>query len=152
MARNLGTGVQIDGMREVRKALRDFEPDVRREFRRDVFKDAADLVASRARAYVPRRTGRLAASYRGSTSGFAGVVRSSLPYANFVYWGGTTGRGHSGSRPGNVRLPKRSFTVNGQTVRAANPAVHIAFDRNKDAVERLVVDGIIRVGRRNGWA
>ena len=152
MAKTVGTGVQIEGMREVKRALRDLGPDIRREFRHGVFKDAAELVAARARPLVPHRSGRLAASYRGTTRGYAGVVTSSVPYAQFIYWGGTTGKGHSRSRPGSVRLPKRTFTVNGQSIRAANPAVHLAFDRNKGAVERLIVDGIIRVGRRHGWA
>lgn len=132
------TQVHIEGLRELKRDLRRLEPQVRAELRTEAFRKAANIVAAEARTLVPVRTGRLRASIKGTTSGFKGVVRSPLPYANVIHWGGTTGRGHSRTRPGSVRV-KGSFFITR------------ALDRKRGQVEDQLLEGIHDVARRNGW-
>lgn len=133
--------VAVEGLPELRRALRGLEnKTVRKSLRDEGFRKAAELVAERARPLAPARSGRLRESIRGTTSGFRGVVRSSLPYANVIQWGGTTGKGH---RPGvggsgSVKVTGSKFVIR-------------AFDANRQQVAALVEAGIYRVAAQQGW-
>jgi HK97 gp10 family phage protein len=88
--------VRIEGLREVRKQLRDFDDKVGRDMLRDAHKQLADRVVELAGPRVPVKTGALAASVRGlgsvsAATGKAGGV--SVPYAAAIHWG-------TGARPG----------------------------------------------------
>lgn len=131
--------LQIEGLRETQRALRRLEPDLRKQFREDAFKRVALVVAREAAVLAPKRTGRLAGSLRGTTSGFKAVVRSPLPYANVIHWGGTTGRGHSRSRPGATRIKRTEFVLR-------------AAEQKREVIEDAFIDGVHEVARRNGWA
>jgi phage gpG-like protein len=86
--------VRVEGLRELRAALRALGPAAGRELR-DGIKDAAELVALQARRDAPRgepgrdpHPGQLAASIRAPKGAQAAVV-SRLPYAGVHEWGGT---------------------------------------------------------------
>lgn len=107
-------------------------PDAVKEVR-GVIKDAAQIVATRAGQRSPRRTGRLAGSFRATTSGDKGVVRSRLPYAGVHEFGGVI-------RPKGAPIQIR-----------ASRMVYGAMDEERDRVAEALGDGIDRAARRNGW-
>jgi phage gpG-like protein len=147
--------LEIQGLPELRKALRQLEPNIRKEFRRETFRRASEFVAKEARPDLPVRSGRLQASLRGTTGGDKAIIRSSLPYSNFIYWGGSVGRGHvpgkRGYWKGAVKLERREFVINGQVVKAAHPAVHLAMARDRQKVIDIFADGVERSAQANGW-
>jgi hypothetical protein len=88
--------VRVEGLREVRKQLKDFDDAVGKDMLRDAHKQLADKVVVLAKPGVPTRTGALAASMRGlgSVSAATGKAGSAaVPYAAAVHWG-------TGPRPG----------------------------------------------------
>lgn len=80
--------VKIDGLSSLRKGLRALDPEIDKEMR-GAFKRAADKVAVTAGALAPRRSGELAHSIRPYATGNRVGIRSDLPYAGVVHWGGT---------------------------------------------------------------
>jgi HK97 gp10 family phage protein len=129
--------VRVDGLQSLRRNLKAVDKDAAKEVQ-VVIRDAAQIVAGRARTLAPRKTGRLAASIRGTTSGASGVVRSPLPYANVQHWGGTTGPGHSRSQRGAVSVRGTRF-------------ISKAFDDTRDQVARKLEDGMADVARRHDF-
>lgn len=80
--------IHIDGGPRLRSALRKAGADMK-QLRNANFR-AAKSVATQARFMAPKRSGKLAASIRGTASQKAGVVkagRKSIPYANPIHWG-----------------------------------------------------------------
>jgi phage gpG-like protein len=124
--------VRVEGLRELRRDARRMEPAVGKELRA-VIKSAAHFVAEEARILAPRKTGKLAASIRATTSGDRGVVRSPLPYAGVQEYGGTI-------RPSGVpiHIKRHEFVAR-------------ALDRQRDKVVDALGDGIERAARHNGW-
>ena len=135
MARDFA--VRVEGLQALRRDLRDLGPDAQKELQ-GALKQAAELVAERARPLAPRKTGALAASIRGTTAGHKGIVRSPLPYAALQHFGGTTGRGHSRGRPGATRVRGTLF-------------ISRALEANQEAVVDVLGDAIEDAARRNGW-
>jgi hypothetical protein len=129
--------VRVEGLKELRKVLKATDRSVNLELGKDL-RVAAGIVAQGASGLAPRQTGALAASYRGGGAGLRAYVRSTLPYAALIEFGGTTGRGHSASRPGATR------------VRAQAP-VRRALEGSQDAVVEAVAHGIDVAARRAGW-
>jgi hypothetical protein len=83
-----GPAVQVDGLRTLRRTLKAAGADL------DDLKAAHAAVAARvvraALPNVPRRSGALAASVRGSGQAGAAVVRAgraAVPYAGPIHWG-----------------------------------------------------------------
>lgn len=89
--------VRVEGLREVRKQLRDFDDKVGKDLLKDAHKALADRVVELAVPRVPvGATGQLKASVRGlgSVSAATGKAGSAaVPYAAGVHWG-------VGPRPG----------------------------------------------------
>lgn len=90
-------GVRVDGAKELRKAIRKAERDDLKKALKAANKDAAEVVAVRARVkYVPVRSGALRSSIRslgsqtvgqvkagrGKTSRYAGVIHFGNPRRN----------------------------------------------------------------------
>jgi hypothetical protein len=124
--------VQVKGLAELRRDLRRLDREMLGEVR-DTLKRGADIIARDAASLAPRRTGALAASYRAFTRGNLAGVRSNLPYAGVVEYGGTI------SPRGVPILFQRSAPV----TRAA--------ERQADSVAREVADGIDKAALRSGW-
>lgn len=129
--------VKIDGLQSLRRNLKAVDKDAAKEVQA-VTRGAAEVVAVRARARAPRKSGRLAASIKATTSGASGVVRSPLPYANVQHWGGTTGPGHTSSTPGSVRVAGSFF-------------IRRAFDDTHVLVGELLAKGMRDVAKRHGF-
>ena len=99
-------------------------PEVLREVR-DVLKDAAGVVALRAKENAPMRTGNLAGSIRAGTAGNTAFVRSRLPQAAVHEYGGAI------YPRGSVVRIKRSAFIG----RAIGETRDEIFDRLGDGVE-----------------
>lgn len=117
--------VGTDGLREFRRDLKRLDPAVARELQTEL-RDAAGKVAAQAALLAPRRTGRLARSYRAFVRLRAAGVRSSLPYAPVIEYGGSI-------QPRGVDiLFKRAEPV----TRAVERQAGMIVDEFGDAVER----------------
>lgn len=80
--------VDIEGMRELRRALKDIEGGV--ADLKSTHKAAAEVVEKRALDLVPRRTGSLAGTLRSTGQARTGVVRAGfarVPYAGPIHFG-----------------------------------------------------------------
>jgi hypothetical protein len=79
--------VRIEGLNELRRALRDMERTAPRELNKAV-KEAMQPVELVASARTPRGdTGNLQASNRITTKGARVVLQNTAPYANTIHWG-----------------------------------------------------------------
>lgn len=113
-------------------------PDAAREMQ-DALKQGARLVAREAAANAPKGTKpipksrkpqqRLAAAYRGTTSGHKGIVRNPLPYARI--W----------------EYRKTGTTAQMRGVRPVGRAI----EANQEEVVDALGDAIEEAARRNGW-
>ena len=124
--------VQVEGLAALRKGLRGVDKDALKAVQA-VTKTAAGIVAVEASRLAPRQTGALAASIKGTTSGNKGVVRSPLPYANVVNWGGTIS-----PRGTPVTFKRADF-------------IGRAMDAKGDEVQAALEQGFDALARRNGW-
>lgn len=87
-ADNPATSVSVAGLGKLRRALR--EAGVSVEDLKDAHAAVSQLVAAAAASRAPRRSGRLAASVRGTrAAGKASVLAggSAVPYAAPIHWG-----------------------------------------------------------------
>ena len=124
--------VKVEGLKELRRDLRRLDKQVDRELTVAI-KHAADKVTITAGALAPRRSGDLAHSLRPSVRGATASIRSTLPYAGVVHWGGTI-------RPrGTPILFKRS----GFITRAIRDHTNELVDDIGDAIENAA--------RATGW-
>ena len=84
--------VEVEGLNKLRNALRDIDPKLQKKLR-GRFKVIAEKVAESARATMPHRSGRAAASVRGGASTTTAYVvtgrKSTAPYAAWLDFGGT---------------------------------------------------------------
>ena len=82
-------GIQVQGARQLRKALREQADELQNL--KDVHKKAAEVAARSAKGYVPEGpSGKLAKSVRAAGTKTAGIIRAGskrVPYANAVNWG-----------------------------------------------------------------
>lgn len=100
---------------------------------RETLKDAAGIAAETARLLAPGRTGALAESYRAFTRGNVAGVRSPLPYAGVIEYGGTI------SPRGVPILIQRQAPITR------------AIERERDAIVERLGDGIEEAARRAGF-
>lgn len=81
-------GIRVEGARELRATLKRAGDDL--QDLKDAHRDAAQIVTAASRVKAPKRTGRLAASVRGSGAAATATIRagrSSVPYAGPIHWG-----------------------------------------------------------------
>jgi len=87
-ARTTDASVKIAGLSKLRRALRDMQGDA--EDLKEANARAAAIVAARATATAPRRTGRLAGSVRGNRAVSRAQIAAggaTVPYAGPIHWG-----------------------------------------------------------------
>ena len=94
MARRTVTNAryQVEGLFEVRKALKDLSEDATKEMK-VTHRAAANIVANQAKFEVPVRSGRLRRSIRGASSVSGGQVKAGgarAPYAGPIHFGWPT--------------------------------------------------------------
>lgn len=80
--------VQVRGARQLRSAAK--RAGVELDDLRDAHAAAARVVVAAAGSVVPHRSGRLAATVRGSGTKTAAIVRAggaAVPYAGAIHWG-----------------------------------------------------------------
>lgn len=84
--------VKVEGLADLRRALRDLEKKAPRELNKALrlAMEPVELVAS---SRTPRDTGRLQQSNRVAVRGTRVVLRNTQPYANTIHWGRKTLRG-----------------------------------------------------------
>jgi ABC-type antimicrobial peptide transport system permease subunit len=145
--------VVVDGMRELSRDLRAMDRKLQTELRKDMQEAAKKTVLPTARGFAPRKTGRLAGSLRAGGGVSGASIRSPLPYANFIYWGGSVGPGHIPGRgwSGSVKRKRRELYVAGQTLNAATPFVHKAFELQGSRYVNELGDSFERFAKRHGW-
>ena len=124
--------VKVEGLARLRRDLRALDRAAVTEVR-DVLRDAAGIVAERAALLAPRQTGALAASYKPFTAGNRAGVRSRLPYAGVVEYGGTI-------RPRGTPIE----------FRRALPLTRAAQQQADTIVQRLD-RGLGEAAARHGW-
>lgn len=127
-------GVEIQGLREFSRKLRMADAELSKEMRLGL-KEIASTVADEAKAMVPRRSGRLAASIRPTSTPKVAKVSmggARVPYAGFIEFGGAVGRNKSVKRP---------FVKDGRYLRPA-------YAKNRARVEADARDLLDRVARR----
>jgi hypothetical protein len=124
--------IQTRGLRDFRRDLKKLDRNLDKELR-DEFKDIARDVTYEASLLAPRQTGALAASYKPFVTLKGAGVRSNLPYAPVIEYGGKI-------RPRGVDITiKRSAPVTRAVLRQQDRIV----ERSGDAVEDAA--------RRAGW-
>lgn len=124
--------VKIEGLRELRRVLRQTDAESARALQAGL-KDAAGVVAADAAAHAPRRSGALAASIRPYAAGNKAGIRSRLPYAGVVHFGGTI-------KPRGVPITFKP-----------RPFITDAIDRKSDAIVARVAVALDAAVRRAGW-
>lgn len=125
-------GVEIEGLRELRRDLSAVDRDAGREVQ-GAIKGAVDRVAQEAASTAPRRTGALAASYRAFTRGNVAGVRSRLVYAPVLEYGGTIK-----PRGAPITFPRRLIVTK-------------AAEREADRVAGEIANEFERIADRHGW-
>src|SRR3954465_1154146 len=80
--------VKVDGLRDFRRDLKRTDTEAAKALQKEL-RQAVGKVAIEAAATAPRKTGTLARSYRPFTRGNVAGVRSNLPYAPVIEYGGT---------------------------------------------------------------
>lgn len=123
--------IEVKGLKDLRRDLRKVDKEAVKEVR-VVIRDAARIVASEAAALAPRgRSGKLAASYRGTTSGTKGIVRNRQVYSRFIEFG---------FHPGG-----------GRTFVPGKEPIGRALENRRDDVIEALGDGIDKAARSSGW-
>jgi hypothetical protein len=117
--------VETDGLREFRRDLKRLAPEVDKELRQEM-RDAVAKVAAQAALLAPRRKGTLAGSYRPFVTQRSAGIRSALPYAPVIEYGGTIA-----PRGVDIRF-RRSEPVTRAVLRETDEIV----ESFSDAVER----------------
>ncbi len=97
----MSNAIQIGGLRDFQRGLRDMDSALPRGLRL-ALNEAADVVVKEARPLVPRRSGRAAASIKAASTRTSVRVKAGgarVPYYAWLDWGGRTGRKKSIVRP-----------------------------------------------------
>ena len=85
-----GGRLEIEGLREISRALKDLAEDSREDMK-ETHRRAGDIVAAAAKPLAPVRTGALSATITSSPTKYQGRVRigrgASVPYAGPIHFG-----------------------------------------------------------------
>lgn len=86
---DMGGQIEIEGLREVQKAMRNFSDDSRNDMK-ETHRRAGQIVVDGAARFVPVRSGSLLASLRSAPTQRQGRVRvgsAAVPYAGPIHFG-----------------------------------------------------------------
>jgi len=126
--------VRIEGLAQLNRSLRSLSADAPKALRL-AGNEAARIVVDAARAGVPRRTGRAAASIRAASTRTATRVTAGgkrAPYFPWLDYGGRVGRNNTARRP---------FIADGRYVYPAFRAHRSEFEQVlAKALERVIQD------------
>jgi hypothetical protein len=124
--------VRVDGLRDFRRDLKRLDKDLPKELNKEI-KEVVGKVAVDAALSAPRDSGALARSYRPFTRGNIAGVRSPLPYAGVIEYGGT--------------ISPKGTPI---TIRKYEPVTR-AVERQRDHLVEEIGDAIERASHRAGW-
>jgi hypothetical protein len=124
--------VRYDEVRKIRRALKEFDPELERELKGE-FREEASRAAADAGSLVRSRTGALARSYRPFVTLRAVGVRSPLPYAGVYEFGGT--------------IYPRGVPI---TFARSEPVTRTIL-RRSDAILDAAGEAVDRAARSTGW-
>lgn len=88
MALNYKPGIEVEGLRRLRKTLREAGDDL--SDLKELNAKAAEIAANASADLAPSRTGRLKKTIRSSGTKTAGIIRAGtkkVPYAGPIHWG-----------------------------------------------------------------
>lgn len=137
------SGVRIEGLAELRRALKSTQDTTSLPELRDGLKDAAEIVADEARSRVPVRSGRARSSVRATSGGNVAYVvggKARVPYYPWLDFGsrrakrgqsrriGPWARSGHGPREGRYIYPAL-VRVSGRVTQAVERALDKAFDK-----------------------
>jgi hypothetical protein len=132
--------VTITGLKELNAALKKLEDAVLSSQVRAAFLDAADLIAVRARAKVPSRSGKAAGSISagaGARGSYVQGGKGSVPYYGWLDFGSRS------PVSGNPR--SRGPWAGSGTGPKSGRFIYPAIDENSEAMVDLVVQGLNRL-------
>lgn len=135
--------ITVVGIKELRKALRDVDPELQKRLKVEL-KKAAQIVADDAKRRVPVRSGRAQGSIRAGSSGANAWVaggKKTVPYYGWLEYGG---RKPISGRPRSVGPWKGSG--GGKEGRFIQPAIEAKFDEVRQAVDEAVDDAVKAAG------
>lgn len=124
--------VRTDGLREFRRDLKRLEPETDKQLRQEL-REVAAGVAAEASATAPRRTGRLAGSYRPFVTMRTAGIRSRLEYAGVIEYGGTIS-------PKGTPIEIRRYEP-----------ITRAVERRTDRIVEQFSDAVERAAENVGW-
>jgi hypothetical protein len=130
---NWATGTTLRDPSGVSKSsfYRSVKALVDRGFLDAVIKNAGEIVAREAAAFAPRRTGRLADSYRSSVRGTSAIVRNRVPYGDLI---------ELGFHPGG-----------GETLVPGRTPIGRAVQRQEDVLVEQIARGFDKIARDRGF-
>jgi len=136
--------VQVEGLKELRKALKDVDPELQKGLRVEL-KKVAEIVAAAARERVPRRSGAAADSIRTGASGDKVLIvggKAKVPYYAWLDFGTRNPvRGNArsvGPWAGSGAGPKRGRFI------------YAALDDKFDEVVQAVDDAVDEATKKAG--
>jgi hypothetical protein len=139
-------GVEVIGLTELQRSLKDIEPALKKEFNKELRK-IGNKVAAEVRAKMPVKTGRARASVKsGVRNGMAYVQggKATVPYYAWLDFGGPTrSRGPNGPWRNGWKPGRREFIQRG---RYLYPTV----DEMQPEVEKSAVEAFDRTARQLG--
>ena len=124
--------VNVGGLRDFRRDLKRLDRDLPKELNKEI-KQVVGKVAVEASLTAPRKSGALARSYKPFTRGNVAGIRSALPYAGVIEYGGT--------------ISPKGAPI---TIRKFEPITR-AVERRRDQLVEDVGDAIESVSHRAGW-
>lgn len=122
----MADAVRIEGLNELRRALRDMERTAPRELNK-ALKEAMEPVELVASSRTPRDSGRLQGSNRVVTRGAKVVLQNRQPYANTIHWGRKVARNTGRAVPSVVK---------------GRPWLYDTLQEQRDEVGRRVIRSI----------
>lgn len=128
--------IRVEGLVEFQRKLKALDGESQKQIRL-VLNDAAELVVTKSRSLVPRRSGAAAASIKAQSTQRQGRVKGGsgrVPYYAWLDFGGSVGRNNSIKRP---------FYKDGRYI-------YKVFDANRDVVQQRMVAGLDRLIRKAG--
>lgn len=144
--------VRIEGLKAFRKTLRDMDRGLPKELSKEL-KAAGDKLLPHARELAPEKSGKLRRSLKVVPLVSGTAIRSSRPYANFVYWGGSTSRGHVRGKGGSgaVKNESKEFTFGDEVISASHPFVHQAAHEHEAELLREFERAFLEFARQQGF-
>lgn len=144
-ARRFG-GVEVVGLTELQRALRDIEPTLKKEFNKEL-RNIGNKVVTQVRAKMPVKTGRARASVKsGVRNGVAYVQggKATVPYYPWLDFGGPTrAQGPNGPWRNGWKPGRREFIPRG---RYLYPTV----DEMQPEIEKSAEEAFERTARQLG--